>query len=874
MVVMIALGIAGSAAMVVATGQSARANYPDPPPEPGQIVPFGIESVPSLCPDTVPAGTVLLANTEARDVCDAAESLAPTAQAAAAIRYAFGKLGAEYDQSNRYSISPPVFDCSSFIARAYDAADATIRKGTASYTWGRSGGLLTYTGAYMPANYLGSNLTRVNSYAEMAPGDVIIQFEGSNPANSAGNDGHAQLYLGNGRVIQSGGWHPESLVNVDRARNLFSNAWFFRYDAAKAQDPVARKLAKLGGVLGTQVSPAETTANGATFTRYSQGLLVASPHVGVREVRGPILQKYLDLGREESTLGLPSSDQRTVGSTTVSYFQGGAIYWTPGTGSVPVYTDMLNRYRAIGGPASALRLAVAPEQDGSVPGTKVQNFQGGRMYWSTPTGGREVYGAILMRYAALGAEGSWLGLPTTGELPGPKAGSRVSHFQNGSIYWSPATGVVLTRGAIGSMYRSSGVGAVIGLPTASERPAAVAGAAVQDFQSGRILHSAATGTHAVYGAILMHYQAMGGEAGPLGLPTSSEIAGPIAGSRMTTFRNGVIYWSAATGPVVMMNGPIGDLYRTGSLGSALGVPTGVERAGATPGSRMQPFQKGRIYWSSATGAHEVYGGIFWHYNATGADAGPLGLPLTGETAGPVPKTRMVEFVNGTLYWSDGRAAVLWRDQLGNFYRSGAMWTSLGVPTAAVRDVPGVAGGRVQEFQRGRIYSSPATGMHEVYGGILGTYLALGGENSGLGLPTTGETAGLLPGTRMSVFQTGTIYWTSRGGFALTGAFDALYRKPGVASGLGNPTAGAFSGTVPGARIQFFANGRIYSSAATGTHEVYGRIFAAYLALGASNSALGLPTSGAYPIATGRATDFQRGRIEFDSARGTTRVLLN
>jgi hypothetical protein len=45
------------------------------------------------------------------------------------------------------------------------------------------------------------------------------------------------MYLGNGMVIQSGGWHPDSDVNVDRYRNFFNNAWFFRYDAAKAQDP-------------------------------------------------------------------------------------------------------------------------------------------------------------------------------------------------------------------------------------------------------------------------------------------------------------------------------------------------------------------------------------------------------------------------------------------------------------------------------------------------------------------------------------------------------------------------------------------------------------------------------------------------------------
>lgn len=875
LVLTVALGFAGGLAMMVATAQSAGANYPDPPPAPGQITPFGIESVPSLCPDTVPAGTVLVANTEARDVCDAAESLAPTPQAAAAIRYAFGKLGAQYSQSNRYSITPPMFDCSSLVSRAYDAADATIRKGTASYTWGRSGGLLTYTGAYMPAAYLGSNVTRVTSFAEMKPGDVIIQFEGSNPANSAGNDGHAQMYLGNNRVIQSGGWHEDSLVNVDRYRNFFSNAWFFRYDAARAQDPVARKLATVGPLLGTQVAPKEVVGNGAEVTRYSGGLLVTSPTVGVREVHGAIFGQYLAMGREGSVLGLPTSDERSAGSARVSYFQGGAIYWTSQTGTVPVASGMLGRYRAIGGPTSPLRLATGPERDGTAPGSRVQNFQSGRMYWSSQTGGQEVLGAILMRYLGMGAESSWLGLPTTGEMPGPVAGSRVSHFQNGSIYWSPGTGTVTTKGAIGTTYRAAGLGRTIGLPTSEERPAALPGAVVQDFQAGRMYYSTATGSHEVYGGILARYDAMGGDAGPLGLPTSGEVAGPVAGSRMTTFSNGAIYWSPTTGSVVVARSAIGDLYRNNALAGALGLPTASEQAGVSPGSRVQTFQKGRIYWSAATGAHEVYGGIFWLYNIAGGDSGALGLPTSGELPGPLPGSRMVEFVNGTIYWTSPTGAnIVWRGPIGEFYRVGSMWQGLGLPTSGERTVTGVAGGRVQEFQRGRIYYSPATGVHEIYGGVLATYLALGAENSGLGLPITGETPGLLPGTRMSTFLNGTLYWTGAAGFPVIGPFDELYRQPALTPILGNPTSAATPAAVPGGRVQTFTGGRIYSSATTGTHEMYGRILAAYLGLGAEKSALGLPTSGEYATAAGRATDFEHGRLDFDAAAGKVTVVLN
>ena len=152
---------------------------------------------------------------------------------------------------------------------------------------------------------------------------------------------------------------------------------------------------------------------------------------------------------------------------------------------------------------------------------------------------------------------------------------------------------------------------------------------------------------------------------------------------------------------------------------------------------------------------------------------------------------MVEFVNGTIYWSSAtNANIVWRDPIGQFYRAGSMWQGLGLPTAGEQAVAGVADGRVQQVQRGRIYYSPATGAHEIYGGILATYLALGAQNSGLGLPITGETAGLLPGTRMSSFLNGTLYWTGSAGFAVIGPFDDVYRQPSLTPVLGNPTSAA------------------------------------------------------------------------------------
>jgi hypothetical protein len=114
---------------------------------------------------------------------------------------------------------------------------------------------------------------------------------------------------------------------------------------------------------------------------------------------------------------------------------------------------------------------------------------------------------------------------------------------------------------------------------------------------------------------------------------------------------------------------------------------------------------------------------------------------------------------------------------------------LGPPAAAEADAG--YGGRVQRYASGNIYWHPNTGAHEVHGGILARYLALGGpgvdRRSGrrlLGFPTTDETRtvdGLHP---MSRFEWGTIFWAWEGCF-LSGELDEAWRRvpPPFTAGL-------------------------------------------------------------------------------------------
>jgi hypothetical protein len=148
---------------------------------------------------------------------------------------------------------------------------------------------------------------------------------------------------------------------------------------------------------------------------------------------------------------------------------------------------------------------------------------------------------------------------------------------------------------------------------------------------------------------------------------------------------------------------IGQYYdQAGGPRSFLGPAIGPEYATAG-GGRARDFRGGSVYWSPATGAHAVYGMILARYRSTGGPAGPLGYPMTDETATP--------------------------DGTGRFNRFSG---------------------------RGSIYWTPQGGAHAIYGDIWSRWAAQGGERGRLGYPTTSEHA--VSGGRRNEFSGGTITW--------------------------------------------------------------------------------------------------------------------
>ncbi len=204
-----------------------------------------------------------------------------------------------------------------------------------------------------------------------------------------------------------------------------------------------------------------------------------------------------------------------------------------------------DKWEALGGANSPLGQAIVREH--AVPGAQKVDFQRGDIYWTPPTGAREVHGGINEKYDALGGPSSALGVPVTDEYG--VAGGRSNRFANGSIYWSPATGAREVHGGINQKYDAlGGPASPLGMPTSDESD--TPGGRVSSFTAGAIYWSAGTGTVEVHGAILQRYRELGGSGGSLGLPVSDERAAP--GGRESVFQRGTLRWNAATGAVTVV----------------------------------------------------------------------------------------------------------------------------------------------------------------------------------------------------------------------------------------------------------------------------------------------------------------------------------
>ncbi|TQJ36114.1 polysaccharide deacetylase family protein [Arthrobacter sp. SLBN-122] len=364
---------------------------------------------------------------------------------------------------------------------------------------------------------------------------------------------------------------------------------------------MALALALGGGVGGMAVGPAAASAVAAQRSVLSS--------MAVQEVGDDaIIQHYEQLGGAASFLGTPVGSPYDIAGGRAQDYTGGTIYWSPGTGAKEVNGAIRGYYLALGGPAGFLGFPLTDETGTPGAAGRYNDFAGGSVYWSPGTGAKEVNGAIRGHYLALGGPAGFLGFPLTDETGTPGAAGRYNDFAGGSVYWSPGTGAKAVNGAIRGHYLAlGGPAGFLGFPLTDETGTPGAAGRYNDFAGGSVYWSPGTGAKAVNGAIRGHYLALGGPAGFLGFPLTDETGTPDGVGRYNHFSGSnagsSIYWSPATGAHEVYGGIRAQWVALGWERSRLGYPTSGEY-GIT-GGRRNDFQHGSILWHAAGGRTEV-----------------------------------------------------------------------------------------------------------------------------------------------------------------------------------------------------------------------------------------------------------------------------
>lgn len=283
----------------------------------------------------------------------------------------------------------------------------------------------------------------------------------------------------------------------------------------------------------------------------------------------------------------------------------------------------------------------------------------------------------------------------------------------------------------------------------------------QNYSGGIIAWSPGTGAHAVQGAIGAKYAGFGGPASALGFPATDETGRPDGAGRVSSFTGGEIYWTPATGAHEVHGDIAGRYAGLNGPEGLLGYPLSDEMTTPDSIGRYNDFAGGAVYWSPDGGAHEMHGAILAHWVELGWEQGLLGYPVTDEASTADRSGRYNNFTGGALYWSPGSGAhELHGDILVHWNSLGAQRSAVGYPVSDELGTPDGAG-RFNNFTGGAVYWSPWTGAYEMHGAILGTWAELDWEQGPLGYPISDEYG--VPGGRRSDYQGGYLYWDASSG---------------------------------------------------------------------------------------------------------------
>ncbi len=264
-------------------------------------------------------------------------------------------------------------------------------------------------------------------------------------------------------------------LDFDGGKMFFTPATGAKY----VYGPILDKYESLGGPGGSDLGfPAINEVPGlagpdsrvSTFSASDKPVIFWTPDHGAFVVRGAINAAWDKLGSSGGVLGVPTGDETYNGEVSAQKFSGGQVSWNRQTKQFttdpPTLADQLKGLQVAIDPTAAINMAwraaggsngpLGAKQGGQYPiggDGIVQNFAGGKVFFSPATGANAVESDILAKYESLGGPvGSDLGFPTANESDGGIApSSRICTFSAADkpvIFWTPDHGAFVVRGAM------------------------------------------------------------------------------------------------------------------------------------------------------------------------------------------------------------------------------------------------------------------------------------------------------------------------------------------------------------------------------------------------------------------------------------------
>lgn len=174
----------------------------------------------------------------------------------------------------------------------------------------------------------------------------------------------------------------------------------------------------------------------------------------------------------------------------------------------------------------------------------------------------------------------------------------------------------------------------IGEPTGPEQVCADGIGHFRDYQGGASIYfTPKTGAHLIYGLIRAKWIKLGREKGPNGYPITDEANAGSGKGRFNNFQNGTIIWKRDTPEAFSVYGAIYGKWGTVQYDMGpLGFPLTDETATVGNTGRYNDFEHGAIYYNAAAGTHIIRSPILEAWSVADREKGLLKFPISDTPA--------------------------------------------------------------------------------------------------------------------------------------------------------------------------------------------------------------------------------------------------